>query len=118
MLARTNDTHSMAFSPIIDEFWAPASPRVSLRYIESRPVVASVWGSAASTGVRPGDVILRVDGRPASERMEFFSRHIAASTAQALNLDAVNRLLRGSLGSSDGACGRGPRRDTRTLNSS
>jgi C-terminal processing protease CtpA/Prc len=96
MLARTDDTHSMAFSPLIDAFWGPAAPSVTVRYIESRPVVTAVWGSAVSAGLAIGDVIVRVDGQPASERMELLSRHLAASTPQSRHRDAADRLLRGA----------------------
>jgi C-terminal processing protease CtpA/Prc len=99
MLARTDDTHSMAFSPIIDAFWGPAAPPVSVRHIEDRPVVTAVWGAAVSAGLAVCDVIVRVDGRPASERLDLLARHLAASTPQSRHRDAADRLLRGASGS-------------------
>ena len=99
MLARTDDTHSMAFSPLIDAFWGPAAPPVSIRHIEDRPVVTAAWGAAISAGLAVGDVILRVDGRPASERLDLLAQHLAASTPQSRHRDAADRLLRGSSGS-------------------
>jgi C-terminal processing protease CtpA/Prc len=72
---------------------------VSVRHIEDRPVVTAVWGAAVSAGLAVGDVIVRVDGRPASERLDLLARHLAASTPQSRHRDAADRLLRGASGS-------------------
>jgi C-terminal processing protease CtpA/Prc len=75
-------------------------PPLALRPIEGRAVIARVTDPIAErAGVSVGDVVDTVDGEPADARLAHLSRYISASSAGALNRDAVNRLLRGRNGS-------------------
>jgi C-terminal processing protease CtpA/Prc len=64
-----------------------------LRWIEDRPVVVQLRERV--DGLEPGDVILKIEGRPIAERVEFLKRITTASTPQSLMLRIANQLLNG-----------------------
>jgi C-terminal processing protease CtpA/Prc len=97
MVSHVNDTHSEVTSPVLTDFWGPATPALALRPGEGHAVVVRITDeSAARAGISIGDVIVSVDGESTEARLRRISRYIAASTPQALRRDAVNRLLRGA----------------------
>jgi C-terminal processing protease CtpA/Prc len=99
MAARAHDSHvSLSNSRAFNQFLGLAPPPIATRMIEGLPVV-TVVGPGAGPEVEPGDVILRVDGRPAGERMERLKRYIAASTPQSLERRVMQFWLNGEPGS-------------------
>jgi C-terminal processing protease CtpA/Prc len=99
LVAQVGDSHATASSQTLTEAWGSALPPIDLRPVEGRAVVVGVHDDAGQVGLEVGDVIERVDGHSAAERLAYLSRHISASSKGALERDAVSRLLRGADGS-------------------
>lgn len=70
---------------------------LALRWIEDSLVVVAVVPDKAGR-VRPGDVILSLDGVPAAEAMAKRERLTSGATPQYIRWVAVNRLVRGLIG--------------------
>ncbi len=97
MLAATGDSHvAMSGSRAFDNFIGTAAPPLETRVIEGSPVVTY---AAPETGLAPGDVVRRVNGEPAPERIARLSRFFAASTPQSLNHKIMQVWLNGPPGS-------------------
>ena len=97
LVAKTQDSHATISSAVLADHFGDATPGIALRTVDGTPVVTTVLPDVK--GVNPGDVVIAVDGQPASARLTELSRYIAASTPQALLRDATDRLLRGRDGS-------------------
>ncbi|MFN0104236.1 MAG: S41 family peptidase [Bryobacteraceae bacterium] len=82
LVARTNDTHCFVSSPVLNRQRGNAPPPFSLRWVEGRPVVVKVTSEGAALGVRAGDVVVAMDGRPFLEVMDELKPLVAASTPQ------------------------------------
>ncbi|MGQ0613329.1 MAG: S41 family peptidase [Planctomycetaceae bacterium] len=70
-------------------------PPVALLELEGRVVVAGVAPGVEGGGLRPGDVILAVDGLPVSEALDRQVAQVAGSTPHARRSRAVANLLAG-----------------------
>lgn len=68
-------------------------PPVELQWIQGQTVVAKLPGD--DIGLRVGDIVRTVDGRPVSELRDYLGGFIAASTPQAWQRDIQGSLLRG-----------------------
>src|SRR5450432_3123322 len=102
MLASLLDAHTRVYAP--DEKFDWEHPRfvgigISLREVEGQPTVVAVESGSppARAGVRPGDVIVNVDGEAASVLLERRLREqVGSSTPQAARAHAVTSLLGGA----------------------
>jgi C-terminal processing protease CtpA/Prc len=116
MVSHIHDSHGFVSSPILSEHFG-ALPPVRVRVIEGAPVITAFGTPSSSTcgdpvyslgcpeepatmkppaaGLEVGDVIVRVDGEDAKDRMTRMSKYIAASTPQALLRDAAYFALAG-----------------------
>jgi C-terminal processing protease CtpA/Prc len=74
-----------------------ARPPVDVRLVEGRVAVVAV--DPAVSGLRPGDVVLTVDGEPLAARMERLLPLTTASTEAARQVRAARRALGGPAGS-------------------
>lgn len=99
MVAALRDGQAMAQSPALAAFLGSAQPPVRTRVIEGRAVVVEVMDDAAAGGVRPGDVVLSVDGEEATARARRHARWVAGSTAHG----QAERVSRVWLGGAPGA---------------
>ena len=101
MLALLKDAHTRVYAP--EERFDWQHPRfvsigISLREVEGRPTVIGVDrdSEAQRAGLRPGDIIRTIDGRPASSVFDSRLREqIGSSTPQASRLRAVASLAEG-----------------------
>ena len=86
MYARIQDTHGFIRSPLLREYLIDALPPLHLQWVEEQPVVIGLTDleAARAAGIEVGDVILEIDGLPASERINDVVDYFAASTPQAL----------------------------------
>jgi len=104
MVTRYHDGHGFVASPPLREFLGVAPAPVHLQMIEGSPAVIGFLNEQAAKdgkeeGVEIGDVILKVDGEDAKERLARLSRYISASTPQWRAHRAANTLLNGPEGS-------------------
>lgn len=84
MVAEIHDSHGFVRGTAkVDENLGTFMPPVSLGYVDKQTVVGKVFDD--KVGLRVGDVILEVDGKPVERRRELFANLFAASTPQALN---------------------------------
>jgi len=98
LVARLHDGHGNV--GLATQSWEKvASLPLALRWIEDRLTVAAVVPEKA-VKVRPGDVILSLDGVPAAEAVAKRERLASGATPQYRRWVAVNRLGRGLLGES------------------
>lgn len=94
----TQDSHvSLRNNPSLDRFLGIAQPPLRVRMIQGLPVVTQVLNEAndPSMGLMVGDIILKVDGLPASDRMSQLRPYLPASTPQWLDHLLTVYLLRG-----------------------
>jgi hypothetical protein len=97
MLAATGDSHvAMRGSRAFNEFLGVARPPVETRIIEGLPVITQ---APQGSGLSPGDVVERVDGEAAADRIARLKPYFAASTPQSLDHTVQQVWLNGQPGS-------------------
>jgi C-terminal processing protease CtpA/Prc len=104
MATRFHDGHGFVFSPALREYLGAVPSPVRLQMIEGLPVVVGFENEEAAkdaeqAGVKIGDVVLKVDGEEAKERLARISRYISASTPQWQMYRAASALINGPEGS-------------------
>ena len=98
LVARLHDGHGNVGLKTRD--WTRyASLPLALSWIEDRLVVVAVTPGKADR-IRPGDVVLSLDGVPAAEALAKHERLTSGATPQWIRQVAVNRLGRGLIGES------------------
>ena len=99
MFARIQDSHGTTLSPVLWRHLINARSPLFLQWIEEQPVVVGFRDpeAAQEAGIEIGDVVLEIDGLPASERIGQIIDYFAASTPQAL----MRRVMRVLLGGPD-----------------
>jgi C-terminal processing protease CtpA/Prc len=75
---------------------------LTVRLVEDRPVVVALGDAAAvkPSGIRVGDEIVRIDGRPVADWRAELTPLVSASTAEARAQVVVDEMLRGTAGTS------------------
>lgn len=94
----TQDSHvSIRNNISFDRFLGIAQPPLRVQMINRLPVVTQVFSEDKdqSNGLMVGDIILKVDGLPASERMSQLKPYLPSSTPQWLDHLLTVYLLRG-----------------------
>lgn len=92
LMAHLHDGHAGAY---LAEGPRETTPPLRLRWIEQAPTVVA---AAQSTGVQPGDVVLRIDGEPVERRIELLRTQVSAATDGWRWHDISQRLLEGDPG--------------------
>jgi C-terminal processing protease CtpA/Prc len=97
MVTHFHDSHGFVSSPVLRDYFGRAPTPVRATMIEGLPVVTRVINEQAAkeAGIAIGDVILKVDGEAAEDRMARLGRYISASTPQSLAREEARYLLRG-----------------------
>jgi C-terminal processing protease CtpA/Prc len=98
MAAHVADNHTtVGGSTALQKFFGEALPQVQVRWVEGAPVVTEVWGEAAkeTAGPRAGDVLVKVDGESAEQRMARFGKYLAASTPATHKRNILRRAFLG-----------------------
>ena len=88
-----------AFSYVVGD----AGPHIALLFVEGHPMVTAVAGDSATiaSGIRVGDVVVRVDGEDVAQRMARIEKLLPGTSRQGEpNGPPLNRLLFGPRGSS------------------
>ncbi len=98
MVTHTHDSHCFVSSSELFNAWGRVAPPIEVRWIENQPVVTRVAGDE-TYDIRPGDVVMKIDGEPVKKRIDELSSSIAASTPQALYRDVMSKLLNRTSGS-------------------
>jgi C-terminal processing protease CtpA/Prc len=98
MLTHIHDSHARARSPFLDQFFGEASAPIRVRMIENTPVITGFTDAQAAkhAGLEIGDVILKVDGEDADQRIARRLKFTAFSMPQTGTFYATERgLVRG-----------------------
>jgi C-terminal processing protease CtpA/Prc len=84
MATHIHDTHAYITDKFLDQYFGEASAPVRVRVIDGLPVITGFTNAevASRVGLEIGDVIIKVDGVDAGERMAERLRYIAHSTPQ------------------------------------
>lgn len=98
LAAKTNDSHSFVSSSTISRnikgiFYLP----LSLKFIDGKTVVTKVL---KDIGIKPGDIIEKINGKPINDIRNELTPFIAASTPASLQRDINARLISGPLNES------------------
>jgi C-terminal processing protease CtpA/Prc len=95
MVTHIHDSHGGAWSPVLKQYFGQASLPVRVRSIERLPVITGFTNAEAAkaAGFEVGDVILKVDGVDASQRISERLKYTAHSTPQAGMFYATERSL-------------------------
>lgn len=97
LIARVHDTHanlwsSLRLRPPVGNCQLP----LHVRFVENRAVV---WGFAAvSTGLKIGDVITELDGKPVDDLVAGWKPYYAASNEPTILRDIARQMTRGECG--------------------
>jgi C-terminal processing protease CtpA/Prc len=91
MIAALHDGHGRVSSAYIEAL----VPDARLDWVEGKVVVVAVGDSAAAAGLKRGDVLLAVDGRPATELLAAMSERVSGATPQWVHYVALGRILAG-----------------------
>jgi C-terminal processing protease CtpA/Prc len=101
LVAQLHDGHGHA--ALLSQDWKKYSALpLALRWIEDSPPVLAVAAVVPGKAdrIRPGDVVLSLDGVPAAEALAKRERLTSGATPQWIRWNAVNRLVRGLTGES------------------
>lgn len=95
MVTHIHDSHGSARSPVLQKYFGDASAPVRVRMIEGVPVITGFTNTevAKDAGLEIGDVILKVDGEDASQRIAQRLKYTASSTPQSGMFYATERSL-------------------------
>jgi C-terminal processing protease CtpA/Prc len=106
MVTHIHDSHGGASSPVLKNYFGDGSLPVRVRMIEGLPVITSYTNAEAArgAGLEIGDVIVKVDGKDASNLIAERLKYTAHSTLQSGMFYATERSLV-----------RGPKDSTATL---
>ena len=99
MITHIHDSHGGATSQVLQKYFGIASAPVRVRMIGGLPAITSFTNAEAAkdAGFEIGDVILKVDGEEASQRIAERLKYTAHSTPQSGMFYATERgLVRGS----------------------
>lgn len=96
-LARTRDGHTRLAGA--GPLGGPATVPLPLAVVEGKVVVVAAPDLAVETDIRPGDVVVAVDGRAARERFDALAPFVSSSTRPGLELVVARHLLAGPVGS-------------------
>lgn len=100
MVTHVADSHASVTSAELTDYFGAAPAGLRLRLIEKKPVITEVLDpQAVALGIKPGDIVTKVDGESLADRFHREERYIAASTPQALGYAIMRRILNGSEGS-------------------
>jgi C-terminal processing protease CtpA/Prc len=100
MLTHLTDSNTIARSKTLDDYFGEAPLGLRLRMLDKHPVVVAVLDPAAlEAGVKPGDIIKRVDGESIVDRFNNNVQYVPASTPQRSSYDTLQRILNGPAGS-------------------
>ena len=98
MSTHIHDSHASVTSPILLKHFGEASVPLRVRNIEGLPVITGFTDANAATdaGLEIGDVILKVDGEDAAQRISEWQKYRSHSTPQSGMFLATERsLIRG-----------------------
>jgi C-terminal processing protease CtpA/Prc len=99
MVTHIHDSHGSARSPVLVKYFGDASAPLRVRNIGGLPVITGFTNAQAAkeAGLEIGDVILKVDGEDASQRIAERTKYTASSTLQSGMFYATERsLVRGT----------------------
>ena len=97
MITHLQDGHVGVRSPAFSEYLGRAPAPVWVRFIEEVPVVTGFRDDsvAVASGIKLGDEILEIDGRPVQNRINQLAPYLAASNSWAHNRYIAGLLLNG-----------------------
>jgi C-terminal processing protease CtpA/Prc len=98
LIARIHDTHANVFSDkVLSEYKGIYYAPVWLRFVEGQATVAGYFDAAlgAATTLKPGDVVVQVDGRPVTELVKTRQPITPASNEPTQLRNIARDLLRG-----------------------
>lgn len=90
MLARSGDGGCSARSSTLESMFGTAMASFEVRFIENQPVITRIMRPGAAL---PGDVIVKIDGKPVQQRIDELSRYLPASAPAALLTKVAHFLL-------------------------
>lgn len=94
------DGHSRVFTAAYQELRGVAAPPFQTVPAEGKVIVSALTHeSASAAGIRPGDELLSIDGRPIAERLDELKRYISAAVETNLEFNAAFYAARGPEGS-------------------
>lgn len=95
MVAHSGDSHATLEGGPVREAFGEAQPPIRTRMIQGRAVITAVLDPHQASGLSRGDLILRVDGEDAAQRLTRLSRFFAGSTPQSLDHILMQHWLAG-----------------------
>jgi C-terminal processing protease CtpA/Prc len=96
MISYLSDSDATVESAELTRYFGEAPVGLRLRLIEKKPIITEVLDEEAKkSGVRPGDMVTKIDGENMGERIKREANYISASTAQDLGVSVMKRVLSG-----------------------
>jgi C-terminal processing protease CtpA/Prc len=100
LIARVHDSHANLWSSLrVRPPTGTCQLPVNVRFIEGSPVISGYAGKAGETsGMKPGDIITKLDGVAIAKLMERWTRYYAASNEAVRLRDIALQMTRGECG--------------------
>jgi hypothetical protein len=97
MMTHIHDLHGEVSSLVLDQHFGSAQPPIRVQIVKDAPVITVILDeeSAKAAGVHLGDVVLKIDGEDATERIAEWAKYTPASTPHSLMHGAALSSLAG-----------------------
>ena len=96
LISYLSDSQATAESAELAQYFGEAPVGLRLRLIEKKPIITEILDEEASkSGIKRGDMVVKIDGENMGERIKREVNYISASTAQRLGYSVIERILNG-----------------------
>ena len=96
LISYLSDSDAAVRSAELTQYFGEAPVGLRLRLIDKKPIITEVLDEEGrKSGVKPGDMVAKVDGENMGERIKREANYLSASTAQSLGYSVMESILNG-----------------------
>lgn len=96
LISYLSDSDAIVRSAELTQYFGEAPVGLRLRLIDKKPIITEVLDEEAKkSGIKPGDMVAKVDDENMGERIKREANYLSASTAQSLGCSVMERILNG-----------------------
>lgn len=96
LISYLSDSDATVRSAELTQYFGETPIGLRLRLIDKKPIITEVLDEEAKkSGIKPGDMVAKVDGENMGERIKREANYLSASTAQSLGYSVMERILNG-----------------------
>ena len=96
LISYLSDSDATVRSAELTQYFGEVPVGLRLRLIDKKPIITEILDEEAKkSGVKPGDMVAKVDGENMGERIKREANYLSASTAQSLGYSVMEQILSG-----------------------